>query len=123
MKILIKVVTAPQDWKCDKCGAIVKRGEKCIKIGKTKMCAVHMKEVRKGDAMKEEAKTREYLVTYRKGVIGEIEALITAGSAEEACQKFLRGECEYQVNPEALWPDLVEAELPEDAVVDEDEVG
>lgn len=42
---IVKVITAPQDWKCDKCGAAIKQGEQCIKIGKNKMCAVHVKRI------------------------------------------------------------------------------
>jgi hypothetical protein len=57
---------------------------------------------------------REYLVTYRKGDFGEIEALVVAKSPEEAVRKFLNGECEYQVNPEVLSPEFVEAECLED---------
>ena len=52
----------------------------------------------------------KYLVSYRKGDAGEIEATIEAGSPEEAQEKFLRGDCEYIVNSGVLWPDQVEVE-------------
>lgn len=43
---LVKVVKAPNDWKCDKCGAVIKRGEECLKIGRQKICSKHVKERR-----------------------------------------------------------------------------
>jgi len=41
---IIKVVTAPQEWFCDRCGAVIRAGEQCVKIGNQKVCAVHIKE-------------------------------------------------------------------------------
>jgi len=43
-KSLVRVVTAPQGWTCDECGAVIKKGEKCVKIGKRKLCAKHFNE-------------------------------------------------------------------------------
>lgn len=40
----IKVVKAPHTWKCDRCGAVIKQGEECLKIGKEKVCSKHVKE-------------------------------------------------------------------------------
>lgn len=52
----------------------------------------------------------KYLVSYRKGDMGEIEATIEAENPEEATKKFLSGACEYTVNSSALWSDMVEVE-------------
>jgi len=54
-----------------------------------------------------------YLVSYRKGDAGEIEALIDAISPEEAQEKFLSGDCEYKINSHVLNPDMVEVERAE----------
>ena len=56
----------------------------------------------------------KYLVSYRKGDAGEIEATIEAESPEEAAEKFLSGNCNYEVNPFVLWGDFVEVEEAED---------
>lgn len=40
---LVKVVKAPHDWKCDECGGVIKKGEECVKMGKKKMCAKHVR--------------------------------------------------------------------------------
>jgi len=45
-KPLVKVVKAPNDWICDECGALIKRGEECLKIGKRKTCSKHVRERR-----------------------------------------------------------------------------
>ena len=38
----VKVVTAPQEWFCDRCSAVIRKGEQCVKIGNQKVCAVHI---------------------------------------------------------------------------------
>lgn len=54
-----------------------------------------------------------YLVSYRKGDAGEIEATIEAETPSEASAKFLSGDCEYKVNSFVLQPDFVEVEEAE----------
>jgi len=51
----------------------------------------------------------EYFVMYRRGDMGEIEAIVTAESEEEAREKFKKGKVAwYRVNFECLWADQVE---------------
>ena len=51
----------------------------------------------------------KYLVEYRKGDAGEIEAVVEASDEEEAARKFLAGKVEkVTVNFWVLWSDLVE---------------
>lgn len=38
-RIVTKVVTAPQDWNCDGCPNVIRRGEQCIKQGSKKFCS------------------------------------------------------------------------------------
>jgi hypothetical protein len=47
IRVLVKVVTAPQDWKCDRCGAVIKQGEQCIKIGGSIICSRHVNDKQK----------------------------------------------------------------------------
>ena len=56
----------------------------------------------------------KYLVSYRRGDAGEIEATIDAESPEEAGQKFLSGSCDYKVNFWVLHSDMVEVKEAED---------
>jgi len=41
---LVKVVKAPHTWKCDKCGAEIKQGEQCLKIGRSIICSKHVND-------------------------------------------------------------------------------
>lgn len=51
----------------------------------------------------------KFLVEYRKGDAGEIEAFVEAKDEEEAREKFLAGEgVEVKINYWALWGDMVE---------------
>lgn len=47
---LVKVVKAPHTWKCGRCGAVIRRGEECVKVGKEKMCAKHISEMKGGES-------------------------------------------------------------------------
>ncbi len=47
-KAKVKTVTAPQTWYCG-CGAIIKAGEKCVKIGSKKYCTECVRKSKGGE--------------------------------------------------------------------------
>lgn len=52
----------------------------------------------------------DWNITYRKGDMGEVEAVVEAETQEEAIDSFLAGDVKsVEVNYSVLWRDFVEA--------------